>query len=311
MEVDGISVEAAEAIQAASVISGSISPITGHLILVTAGGAEIDAGLVVQNPIDLSVITVTGTKAEFDEALSDGDFATLEGNEVIINKDFSDPSNVFPGQFIAPDVQVITASGNWNKPVGAISHRVRAVGGGGAGGGAATTAAGESSVGAGGSSGAAGESFFASADLTDIVACVIGAGGTGVAGGTGNTGGETSFGAYLVCPGGIGGGAMIAGSGTNVNPPSGQPAVATADITNGGLSGEGATRISATQTRSGTGGSSPLGAGAKGHADSSITGNAAPGKGGGGGGAVNLASQAARAGGLGGAGLIIVETFFS
>lgn len=68
MEVDGISVEAAEAIQAASIVSGAIAPGTGHLILTTAGGTESDAGLVVADtPIE-------GTKAEYDAALADGDF---------------------------------------------------------------------------------------------------------------------------------------------------------------------------------------------------------------------------------------------
>lgn len=311
MEVDGISVEAAEAIQAASVVSGHISLVTGHLILVTAGGAEIDAGLVIQDPIDLSLITLTGTKAEFDEALSDGDFATLEGNEIIKNKDLSDPSNVFAGQFRAPSVAFITASGDWNKPVGSLSHRVRIVGGGGAGGGALATAAGESAAGAGGASGAAGEQWFASADLTDIVACTIGLGGAGVAGASGNAGSVTSFGAYMSAPGGPGGGAMTASGLTNINPPSSQPVAATAQLTNGGMPGEGCIRVSATQIRSGTGGSSPLGAGAKGIADTSANGITAPGRGGGGGGAVNLASQAARPGGNGTGGLIIVESFFA
>lgn len=47
MEVDGISVAAAEDIQAASVVEGFIASGTGHLILKTRGGTEIDAGQVV------------------------------------------------------------------------------------------------------------------------------------------------------------------------------------------------------------------------------------------------------------------------
>lgn len=51
MEVDGISVAAAEDIQAASVVEGYIASGTGHLILKTRGGTEIDAGLVVPDPM--------------------------------------------------------------------------------------------------------------------------------------------------------------------------------------------------------------------------------------------------------------------
>ena len=41
--------------------------------------------------IDLTDNTLTGTKAEFDTALSDGDFTTLDGTETLSNKTFSDP----------------------------------------------------------------------------------------------------------------------------------------------------------------------------------------------------------------------------
>lgn len=51
MEVDGISVATAEAIQAASVVEGYIAAGTGHLILKTRGGTEIDAGLVVPDKL--------------------------------------------------------------------------------------------------------------------------------------------------------------------------------------------------------------------------------------------------------------------
>lgn len=51
MEVDGISVAAAEAIKDGSVTSGYIAAGTGHLILVQFGGTEIDAGLVVPNSV--------------------------------------------------------------------------------------------------------------------------------------------------------------------------------------------------------------------------------------------------------------------
>lgn len=44
--VNGITVERAQAIEDASVVDGSINGLNGHLILTTAGGTTIDAGLV-------------------------------------------------------------------------------------------------------------------------------------------------------------------------------------------------------------------------------------------------------------------------
>lgn len=47
MEVDGISVAAANAIKDGSIVSGAVNAGTGHLILTKASGATIDAGQVV------------------------------------------------------------------------------------------------------------------------------------------------------------------------------------------------------------------------------------------------------------------------
>ena len=50
MDVTGITAAKATAIENASVVSGYIAPLTGHLMLVTKGGTEIDAGQVVPDP---------------------------------------------------------------------------------------------------------------------------------------------------------------------------------------------------------------------------------------------------------------------
>lgn len=108
MEVTGITVEKAQEIADASIVSGYIAPGTGHLILVTAGGTEIDAGLVVQDPIDMSDITITGTLAEFNAALSDANFATLLGAESLENKTLDEPIVTNPaitaGSFDSPTI---------------------------------------------------------------------------------------------------------------------------------------------------------------------------------------------------------------
>lgn len=46
--------------------------------------------------IDLAVNTMTGTTAQFNTALSDNDFATLAGAEVLTHKDLTGASNTFP-----------------------------------------------------------------------------------------------------------------------------------------------------------------------------------------------------------------------
>lgn len=85
MEVDGITVAKAQEIEDASIVSGYIAPGTGHLILVNGAAAEVDAGLVV--PDD----PISGTLAEYNTALSDGNFATLAGAETFTNKTLTSP----------------------------------------------------------------------------------------------------------------------------------------------------------------------------------------------------------------------------
>lgn len=118
------------------------------------------------------------------------------------------------------DYQKITVTGPWNKPAGTPDDALVTVEGwaAGAGGGASATRGG------GGGGGAYGRKIFRAGDLPASVACTVGTSAPGSAGGS------TSFGAYLVIPGGGAG----AGSGS-------------ANIVNGG-----------------GGGGDPLGAGAVG-----------------------------------------------
>lgn len=46
--------------------------------------------------VNLTSNTLTGTKAQFNTALSDADFATLAGTETLTNKDLSSATNTFP-----------------------------------------------------------------------------------------------------------------------------------------------------------------------------------------------------------------------
>lgn len=91
------------------------------------------------------------------------------------------------------DYQVITADGDWNKPANtpdAAKVYLEGWAGGGGGGNGST-------VRGGGGGGAGDRKTFRAGDLTSIVACVIGQGGS-----AGNSGGTTTFGSFLTIFGG-------------------------------------------------------------------------------------------------------------
>lgn len=88
--------------------------------------------------------------------------------------------------------QVFTANGTWNKPAGTPDDALVVVEGWGAGGPGGANA----TQGAGGGGGSYGYRVFRAGDLTASVAVVVGTSTLG------SPGGNTSFGAYLVIPGG-------------------------------------------------------------------------------------------------------------
>lgn len=209
-----------------------------------------------------------------------------------------------------------TASGAFTKasyPTARLA-RVRVVGGGGGGGGCQTNAAGNNSVGGGGGAGAYAESNLAVSGLASSVTVTVGAGGTagGTAGsGTGGAGGNSSFGTHVTANGGNGGG--NGGTSTTWFFVSGGATMSTAtgDIQVAGAPGQsgirnGASYVSGQQT-GGNGGDSFLGTGGQGGVNA--TGSAGGGYGGGGGGSSAAQSTAGRSGGVGAAGIVIVDLY--
>lgn len=69
--------------------------------LVTRTGSET----LTNKTVDLASNTVTGTKAQFNTALSDADFASLAGTETLTNKDLSSGTNTFPSA-LTTDVEL-------------------------------------------------------------------------------------------------------------------------------------------------------------------------------------------------------------
>lgn len=208
------------------------------------------------------------------------------------------------------------ANGTFSKGsyTGLRAVRVRCVAGGNGGGGAAATAASQTSGGSGGQAGGYAESWILAASLASSETVTVGAGGAGVSGASGAEGADTSFGSLVVADHGdansVGLVAGTAGTGGFVR--GGQSTqFNTGDLIIAGTGGGSGGRLGTSGAVGGTGGPSPLGAGGGG---AGITTGSAAGQnavswGAGGGGAANGPSNAARAGGNGGNGLVIVDIY--
>lgn len=250
------------------------------------------------------------------------------------------------GTAAAPTSQTFSVSGTWVKPANA-KHVLVQMWGGGGGGGAGSVSAGN---GAGGGGAGYREILLDATTLTGTVAVTVGASGTaGVfsnpTGRDGGTGGTSSFGSYLSCPGGGGGpgGSYISGGGQTTSRGSGgdnQPTtwnstygytVPSIALPYAGAAGEtsnepllgavwggggGANGTNPTGSGALTGGTSTYGgAGGNGAFSASIAAQAGAVPGGGGGGGANsngtYVSTNKYAGAKGGAGQVIVTTYYA
>ncbi|MEY4953210.1 MAG: hypothetical protein RL299_1634 [Pseudomonadota bacterium] len=215
---------------------------------------------------------------------------------------------VAPGSLIA--TTVLTAGTTFTTNIATRTIRLRMVGGGGGGGGCTSVAAAASAGGGGGAGGYAERTFTVQGNTGYTYA--IGSAGTGVSAGAGNNGGATTFtvsGVTVTAPGGNG--AVLATAVTTLIAYAG--GTRTAIATNGDLNAAGGAGqmgiiyIAAGAGVAGAGASSQFGAGGS-ATTTANAGNNSLGFGAGGGGALTGAS-AARAGGNGTAGCIVVEEF--
>lgn len=224
----------------------------------------------------------------------------------------ADPVFGFPTGTLV-NVQVFTAGGTYTPTSGAVTAIVEAIGGGGGGGGAAATAAGTVAPAQGGFSGS-----YAKVRLTSLSSQTVTIGAAGAGGAAGNNagtaGGQTTFGAIITCPGGLGGSGasaqtppfFFASTGNNAA----ATTTATALILSQGESGfMGIAMVTgATDIWGGAGGPSPFGGGAGGTGPNAA-GTAATSKGTGGGGATSTAAGGAQAGGNGAAGVVVIYEY--
>lgn len=218
------------------------------------------------------------------------------------------------------NIQVFTSSGTYTPTSGTKKIRVRLVGGGGGGGSAAgNTNANWVSLGTGGSAGTYGESTIIDATSITTVSVTVGnGGGGGFAGSAGNAGGSSSFGAYIVAPGGAAGGAGGSNSVTTPvfiadGPPTGNCTGTSVlvNIPGGGYLGQVTSSGTTGQGMKGSaGGSSFIGIGGGASQVNTVARSGSGyGSGGAGGVAAQVVSTNVAPGGSGATGIVIVEEY--
>ncbi|WP_267411824.1 hypothetical protein [Pantoea sp. GM_Pan_4] len=223
-------------------------------------------------------------------------------------------TSLTPGRLL--NIQVFTSSGTYTKTPGTKKARVKSLGGGGAGGGTEVTTSAQIAAAWGGNSGAYAESSLIDVSSVASVAVTIGAAGIPATGAAGGAGGQSSFGSYLITPGGAGGLIGSAGSGvsagvdmdTGSNPSGSALAFGTPASVGVGPLSLSATVGQATM-KSGRGADSKLGIGGGGIRGANTAKSAFGYGAGGGGSAVGPSAAATTAGGVGTSGIIIVEEY--
>lgn len=205
-----------------------------------------------------------------------------------------------------PTKQIFTSSGTYTKPAGLVVAIIEVCGAGGGGGGAVN---GNASHAGGGGGGAVTRSYVLASSIGATETVTVGAGGTGGADGSTNgaNGGQSSFGALVTAPGGVGGVAAAAADQEYAGGAGG--GAGTGDATFVGSSGLPGLYCGAARGPSGAGGGSHFGAGGAPVLTGSAAGNTGLQYGGGGGGARDNGTIL-RAGGNGFAGVVIVTEYY-
>jgi hypothetical protein len=287
-----------------------------RLFYTPAGGSGTvtDASVVSANGFAGTVATSTTTPAITISTTLTG---LLKGNGTAISAaaagtDYVSPSGSITGTAAGSliNVQFLSSGTTYTPTAGTTKAFVILVGGGGGGGGVTGAA---SSVGAAGGGGGGGILMKWITSISGTYTYAIGSAGTAGAntGGTGGNGGNTTFvnGATTYTAfGGSGGVGQTTGTTAAVTLGGNGAVVSTnGDMNSGGSPGLMGYRVSGTLGWSGSGGDSDYG-GAGNGLTSAGAGNNATGYGAGGGGALSTANTA-RAGGTGGAGLVIVYEY--
>ncbi|MGX4981202.1 glycine-rich domain-containing protein [Enterobacter kobei] len=285
-------------------VQGAVRDAQSELITVlNAAGINVDPSNQNQLLTALKALLLSRSNP-FGDIKSDGTVKTALGNLGLGDG---------TGRLI--NILTFTSSGTYTPTAGTKKIRVRIIGGGGAGGGAAaSTVSGYLAAGHGGNAGSYGETGLIDVSGTTSVAVIVGAAGVGSAGANGTAGGASSFGGYIIAPGGTGGNYGAAGAASN----SWVPDYTQSDECTGtamlisipGQGGFGQMSFSTGSAKGGRGGSSVLGTGGSAFV---LNAKGGYGWGFGGGGAGSVTTYAngtsATAGGHGARGQVIVEEY--
>lgn len=216
-----------------------------------------------------------------------------------------------PGRLIGSPI-VVESSQHYVPSTEARLVRVRVVGAGGSGGGSTAPGSSNCSACSGGGSGAYVDAWYLVSALGTSVAVTIGAAGTAILGSGGN-GGTTIFGSFISCPGGSGGVSQsyastaisYAGQGLGGAAPTVTGALMIVEARRGssGANGFAVNGISVP----GIGANSPLGSGGPNGAN--VQPDPATGYGAGGGAPSMSVGASAAPGGLGTAGVVVIEEY--
>lgn len=278
--------------------SGALTNILGSSTVSVANGGTARASLTAHN-----VLLGEGTSAvSYAPPVSAGYVLTDNGPG---NDPTFQAGNA--GRLLA--VTTFTSSGTWTPNASTHSWYAEGCGGGGGGGGAGAASSGQIATGGSGASG----SFFKHYGASNPGAQTITIGAAGAAATAGNNaggaGGTTSVGAIISAPGGGGGQGLASLSPPYFQNP-GAPGAATtgANILNSsGAAGTPTIGGNTSDVFSGSGGSSPFGAGgAPTTIATSTPGNTGSGQCSGGSGGVSTNGGAAQAGGAGTKGIVII-----
>jgi hypothetical protein len=250
-------------------------------------------------------------------AVRPGDLATVANTKTVALYDGTDWNTVASANgYQYWQTITYTASGTFTKAsyTGLRAVRMRVQAGGGAGGGAQATSATQGSAGGGGQAGNYSEKWVLSSALSASETVTVGAAGAANTGAAGSAGGQSSVGTHCTASGGAGGPTGTASTGFNGQNASPHVTTGTGDVVVVGEAGgipmwSGGTGVTVFAS-GGAGGSSRFGAGGRQRfATSGYDGQEGQGKGAGGAGAGNGNSQAARPGGIGGAGIVYIDLY--
>lgn len=268
-----------------------------------SGAASVVIGTEAVSPVAPGI--PTGTLPVARVALAPGMSAIT--NSEITDERVATSAGAEAGALLA--VRAFTSNAAYTPTPGTTKVIVEVQGGGGSGGGTAATGSGQFTASSGGSAGSYARAQFTSGFAG--VAITVGQGGAAPTAGANNglNGGASSFGSLVSAPGGFGGNfgpalsvPAIVGAASFSNAPTGANIVGS----RGAQSNHGM-MLSTSAVVGGTGGSSYFGGGGNGGGGGDGWSAESPGAGGGG--SSSLPNVAARSGGVGAAGIVIVYEY--